>query len=374
MTAQTTDGVLPVPQPGDILVMVGTRKGTFLYWSDEARQQWHSSHHHLGWSIHALSYDPRTGAIYAATNSAVFGGLACHSLDGGQTWAHLNQGLDFAASEERRVREIWQVQPGHADHPGEVWAGTGVAGLFRSGDGGVQWEPVAGLNQRVASDQWMPGGGGLILHTILTDPTDANRLYVAVSAGGAYRSDDHGVTWQPINRNVRVDFMPDPFPETGQCVHKMVMHPARPDVLFQQNHCGIYRSDNRGDDWVDISEGLPSRFGFPMVIHPHDPRTVYTVPLVADVQRVVPDGQMAVWRTRDDGNSWEALTTGLPSDAWLTILRDAMATDPCQDAGIYVGTTTGQLFHSRNGGDEWGLLADHLPPIQSVSATRVNAR
>ncbi|MBW7882290.1 MAG: exo-alpha-sialidase [Caldilineaceae bacterium] len=361
------------PGKGDILVAVGTRKGLFCFWSDDTRRTWRRSHHHMGWSTHATSYDPAHHTIYAATNSPVFGGLVQRSQDGSRTWEHFNEGLDFGEGEERRVREIWQVQPGHAGRPGEVWAGTGVAGLFRSEDHGSKWQPVSQLNGRHEQDSWQPGGGGLILHTILPDPSDANRVYVAVSAGGAYRSEDRGATWKAINHGVRADFSPDPYPETGQCVHKMVIHPARPNVLFQQNHCGVYRSDDRGDNWVDISEGLPSRFGFPMVVHPHDPHTVYVTPLVGDDQRFVPDGQMAVWRTQDDGASWQRLTAGLPDNAWLTILRDAMATDPCDDAGVYVGTTTGEVFFSRDSGEHWEVLADMLPPVLSISAMRMAA-
>jgi len=361
------------PAAGDVLVMVGTRKGAFLFWSDDARRTWQRSEHHMGWSTRAMSYDARTNTIYAAVSSDVFGGLVQRSRDGGRTWEHFNDGLDFPAHEERRVREIWQVQPGHAQRPGEVWAGTGEAGLFRSRDEGAHWEGVAGLNSRIATDNWMPGGGGLILHTILMDPTDPNRIYAAISAAGAYRSDDGGETWQPINKGVRADFMPEPTPETGHCVHKMALHPARPDVLFQQNHMGFYRSDDRGGQWTDISEGLPSRFGFPMAIHAHDPHTVYAAPLVADERRFMPEGQMAVWRTRDDGAHWQSLTNGLPDGAWLNVLRDAMATDPCESCGVYVGTRGGHLFYSRDEGDTWQSLTDYLPPVQSVAVARVVA-
>ena len=359
------------PQAGDVLVMAGTRKGTFLFWTGPERRTWQRSHHHLGWSIHALSYDPRHGSIYAAANSAVFGALVQRSDDGGQTWQHLNQGLDFAAEGERRVREVWQVAPGHPDRPHEVWAGSREAGLFRSEDRGSTWTEVRGLNEHATKDSWMPGGGGLILHTIVVDPEEPARMYACVSAGGAYRSDDGGSSWQPANRGTRADFMPDPYPETGQCVHKLALHPARPQVLYQQNHCGMYRSDDRGASWVDISEGLPSRFGFPIAVHGHDPRTVYVVPLTGDDRRFVPDGQMAVWRSRDEGNSWERLTSGLPDYAWLTVLRDALATDTCDPSGVYVGTTTGQLFYSRDEGDHWESLADHLPPILAVSVAQV---
>jgi hypothetical protein len=359
------------PQTGDVLVLVGTKKGTFLFWSDPARRVWQRSHHHLGWSTYAISYDARHGSILAATNSAVFGALVQRSDDFGVTWEHLNQGLDFSGEDERRVREVWQVQPGHADRPDEVWAGSRQGGVFSSTGRGQTWGEVPALNRHATTDTWYPGGGGLILHTILTDPSDAQRVYACISTGGAYRSDDGGASWKPINRGVRADFLPDVYPETGQCVHKMVLHPARPQVLFQQNHCGVYRSDDRGDTWVDISEGLPSRFGFPMAIHPHDPHTVYVVPLTSDDQRFVPEGQMAVWRSRDEGQTWRRLTDGLPDPAWLTILRENLATDPCDPAGVYVGTTTGQLFYSRDEGEHWETLADYLPPVLSVSAVQV---
>lgn len=359
------------PGPGDILVMAGTRKGAFLFWSDGARLVWRRSHHHMGWAVHAITYDARDGSILAATNSDVFGALVQRTRDGGATWQHFNQGLDFDGAGEERVRQVWQVEPGHASQPERLWAGTREAGLFRSDDGGATWAGVASLNERRERDGWMEGGGGLILHTIIQDPSDPQRIYAAISAGGAYRSDDGGATWRPINRNVRAGFLPDPYPETGQCVHKMALHPARPNVLFQQNHDGVYRSDDCGDSWVDISAGLPSRFGFPLVVHPHDPRTVYVVPLTADERRVTPDGQMALWRTKDDGATWQRLDRGLPANAWLTVLRDALAVDPADPAGIYVGTKGGQLFFSRNEGDDWETLADYLPPVLAVSAAHV---
>jgi hypothetical protein len=352
-------------------VLVGTKKGAFLFWSDESRKAWSHSEHHVGWMTHTVTYDPRHDAIYAGTTSWVFGGLVQRSADHGATWEHFNQGLDFPADEERRVREIWQVQAGHTEHPDQVWAGTGEAGLFVSNDRGTTWSGVEALNNRKSSDVWNPGGGGLILHTILPDASDPNRIYVAVSAGGAYRSDDAGASWKPINRGIPVDFLPDPTSETGTCVHKMVYNPLRPNVLFQQNHGGFYRSEDYGDNWTDISEGMPSRFGFPMAIHPHDPRTVYAVPLQSDDRRVTPEGQMAVWRTRDDGNSWSGLTSGLPGDAWLTILRDALATDDCEECGVYVGDTGGHLFYSRDEGESWQIMANFLPPILSIRAARV---
>ncbi|RIK58281.1 MAG: glycoside hydrolase [Chloroflexi bacterium] len=366
-----SNGNWQTPPAGSVVVMAGTRKGTFLFYSDPARRTWHRTQAHLGWSTHAVNYDPRHNALYAATNSAVFGALVQRSDDGGVTWQHFNQGLDFDAGQEERVREVWQVQPGHADRPDEVWAGTNAAGLFRSDDRGVTWSPVTSLQERSKTDNWFPGGGGLILHTIVPDPARPDRLYAGISAAGVYRSDDGGASWQPMNRNVRADFMPDPYPETGHCVHKMVVSAAAPDRLYQQNHCGVYRSDDGGGWWEDISDGLPSRFGFPMAIHPHDADTVWVVPLTGDDRRVVPDEQMAVWRSRNRGLAWERLTNGLPYPAYFTILRDALATDACDPAGVYVGTTTGQLFYSRDEGERWELLADHLPPVLAVHAAQI---
>ncbi|SRR6266545_976225 len=248
-----------------------------------------------------------------------------------------------------------------------MWAGTREAGLFRSRDSGRTWESVAGLNDHPTRAAWEEGGGGLLLHTILIDPENPNWMYACVSMGGAYRSEDAGASWQPINRGV-ADSLPGVSPGTHQCVHKMALHPARPAVLFQQHHTGVYRSDDCGDRWVDISDGLPSRFGFPLAIHPHDPDTVYVVPHVSEKQRAVPEGRMAVWRSRSGGARWESLSAGLPDHAWLTILREGLAVDSCDPAGVYVGTNTGQVFYSRDEGAHWELLADYLPAVMSVNA------
>lgn len=358
------------PRPGDVLVMVGTRKGTFLFWSDSARRTWRRSHHHGEWSVHAVSYDERSGSIYAATNNNYLNERTSiqHSADGGATWREAARGPAF--DDGRRAWQIWQVVPGHSQRPGELWAGTREAGLFCSRDSGETWESVAGLNGHPTRSTWEEGGGGLLLHTILIDPENPSQLYACVSMGGAYRSDDGGGSWQPINHEVPPPFLDAP-PGPNKCVHKMVLHPARPAVLFQQHHRGVYRSDDRGDSWIDISDGLPSRFGFPLAVHPHDPNTVYVVPHMSDKQRVVLDGRMAVWRTRSGGTSWESLSTGLPDNVWLTILRESLAVDTCDPAGVYVGTSTGQVFYSRDDSAHWELLADYLPSVISVSAARV---
>lgn len=360
------------PRPGDVLVLVGTRKGSFLFWSDPARRGWRRAEHHAQASVNSLVYDRRDGAIYAAANGNFFnrGRAIQRSADLGATWEVLPGALAF--DDDRSVAQIWQVAPGHPSRPAELWAGTREAGLFRSRDGGATWQGVAGLNDHPTRESWQEGGAGIILHTIVVDPETPARMYACVSAGGVYRSEDDGATWRPINRGVRADFLPDLCPVAGHCPHKLALHPARPAVLFQQNHCGVYRSDDHGDTWLDISDGLSSRFGFPIAVHPHDPATIYAVPLVADKHRVVPDGRMAVWRSRSAGDGWECLGQGLPSqNAWLTILRESLAVDACDPAGVYVGTTSGQVFYSRDEGDHWELLADYLPAVVSVNAALV---
>jgi photosystem II stability/assembly factor-like uncharacterized protein len=239
----------------------------------------------------------------------------------------------------------------------------------------VSWEHVSGLRAHPSTPGWQPGNGGLILHSIVPHPTDPDRMWVGISSVGTFHTRDGGTTWTAQNRGVRAGFMPDPFPETGQCVHKLVLHPDRPDVLFQQNHCGVYRSDDAGDSWIEITEGLPSEFGFPMVIHPHRPGTAYVIPLnAADQGRYVPDGSMAVWRTRDDGANWERLGSGLPQhEAWVGVLREAMATGPGDPASIYFGTSTGQLYGSDDDGETWRLIASHMPGISSVETAVIDA-
>jgi hypothetical protein len=275
--------------------------------------------------------------------------------------------------EPEKLNKVWHILPGRESEPGVLYAGAQPATLFISTDRGESWTLNEGLYDHPQRGSWNPGAGGLCLHTILLDPKNPKRMFVAISAAGCYRSDDGGGTWAPYNKNVRADFNPDRFPEFGQCVHKMAFHPSRPELIYQQNHCGVYRSDNAGEDWLDIGDGrLPSRFGFPIVVHPHDPLTVYVVLEQSDEYRMSVDGKFAVWRSRDAGESWQRLTAGLPENAHLVVLRDAMATDTLEDAGLYVGTDTGQLFYSRDAGDTWELLADYLPPILSVETAVVS--
>ena len=252
-----------------------------------------------------------------------------------------------------------------------MYAGVERAGIFKSEDGGANWSGLAGLHNHPHVPTWEPGGGGLCLHTIVRHLDDPDRMWVAISTGGVYRTDDGGRSWNPKNVGISAVFMPDPYPEYGQCVHKIAMATGQPDTLYAQNHGGVYRSDDGGDQWNDIAPGLPSDFGFPLVTHPHDPDSVYVVPLAADTARYVPEGKMAVYRTQDRGANWTMQHQGMPAPAYMVILRDAMDADDCDEHGLYVGTTTGQLFHSRDEGRTWQTLADYLPPIYGVTAVRV---
>jgi hypothetical protein len=377
-----------------VLVMVGTNKGGFVFRSDAARKSWQPGEMLFkGWKVMHMTLDPRDRRMHAAIVSYVFGSTTHYSDDLGRTWSQADQvpaftrpsksGRPIGSQEEARdedaararpeqVTAVWNIAPGRASEPGVLYAGVQPAALFRSQDRGQTWQLVEPLYDHPHRGQWAPGAGGLCLHTILPHPSDARRMWVAISAGGTYATEDGGETWSPRNKNVRADFMPDPLPEFGQCVHRVAFHPSRPEVLYQQNHCGVYRSDNAGLDWVDIGEGrLPSRFGFPVAVHPHEPDTVYVVLEESDQYRMSVDGKFAVWRSRDRGESWQRLSTGLPQRAHLVVLRHGMAADSLDETGIYLGTHTGQLFFSRDAGDTWELLADYLPPILSVEAAVV---
>jgi hypothetical protein len=380
-----------------VLVFVGTTKGGFIFSSDTKRKKWQMSDIQFkSWNMMHMKLDPRDNRLHAAVNHFVYGPTTHYSDDFGVTWTQAKQnpiiprpsrsgrppstveeafrseGGEEIKDKPEKMIKVWNITPGRAEEPNVLYAGAQPASLFISKDRGETWEINEGFYDHPHRGNFFPGNGGFCLHTILLDPSNLNRMYIAMSTGGCYRTDDGGQTWSPFNKNVRADFSPEKFPEYGQCVHKMTMHPANPNVLYQQNHCGIYRSDNAGEDWIDIGDGkLPTRFGFPIAVHPTDPQTIYVVPEESDEYHMSVDGSLAVWRSRDAGESWQRMSKGLPEHARVDVLREAMSTDSFEDAGIYFGTNTGQLFYSRDSGDSWELLADFLPPIQSVEAAVV---
>lgn len=356
---------------GDTVVMAGTRKGLFLFQSRDRRRWRALPPSFAGVPVNHAVLDPRDGrTVWAAVNSMHWGPTVARTRDLGARWQRPKEGPRFPEGSGRSVDKVWHVAPGLDE--GEVWAGVEPAGLFRSGDGGQTWEGVEGLNERPDRKEWMPGGGGLCLHTVLPYPGDPGRMVAAASAVGVFGTNDRGKSWRVMNGGVRADFLPAKRTEEaqlGSCPHKLVRDPADPAVLYMQNHFGAYRR-RRGDAaWTDISRGLPSRFGFPMAAHPRDRGTVYVVPLEGDFNRVAKDGSFAVWRTRDGGKRWQMLSKGLPQrGAWFTVLREGLATDAQDPSGVYVGTTTGQVYASRDEGQNWALLADHLPQVVSVAA------
>ncbi len=378
-------------------VLIGTSKGGFIFESDAARKKWQVSDIQFkSWNVMHIQMDPRNQRFHAATDHFVYGPTTHYSDDFGKTWTQARQvptltrasksgrpastvdeafrsesGENIKDKPEKMIK-VWNITPGRANEPNVLYAGAQPASLFVSKDCGETWTLNEQLFDHPHRGDWGPGAGGLTLHTIILDPMNLNRMYIAVSAAGCYRTDDGGATWSPYNKNVHACFRPDEFPEYGQCVHKMTMHPSNPNVLFQQNHCGVYRSDNAGEDWIDIGKDkLPAKFGFPIAVHPTEPKTIYIALEESDEYRMSVDGKFSVWRSKDAGESWTRMSKGLPDKAHLVVLREAMATDTFEDAGIYVGTNTGQLFYSRDSGDNWELMADFLPPIQSVEAAVV---
>jgi photosystem II stability/assembly factor-like uncharacterized protein len=362
---------------GDVLVMVGTLKGAFFFWSDRARRTWRVEGPHFpGESVYALAFDDRGGRrrLYAATKNFHYGSVLRASDDFGRTWtAPDRQNVRFPEDSGLSLAQIWQICPGPAAEPDKIYAGVEPSALFESNDAGETWTAVDGLLKHEHRPQWTPGNGGMCLHTIIPDPANPRRMVVAMSTGGVYRTEDGGASWRARNSGVRAEFRPDKYPEFGQCVHKVVHHPAKPGRLFLQNHWGLYRSDDWGDKWTDVANGVPSDFGFAMQMHPTDPDTVYIVPLEADTFRCCPEAKLRVYRTRDAGKSWKPLSKGLPQDgAYETVLRDALTADSFDSAGIYFGTRSGKLYGSANNGDNWKELADGLPAIVCVKAAVVN--
>lgn len=362
---------------GDVVLLVGTRKGAFILSGDKSRKNWALSGPHCkGGDVYHMTYDPRNGgSVITATNYMIWGQQIHMSNDLGQTWSQSQESPNFAHREGMTVKNLWHVEPGRDDEPGVLYAGVDPASLFKSEDNGATWQEVTGLTDHPTREQWQPGLGGLCNHSIVLDPANKDRMWVGMSSIGVFGTSDGGQSWQPMNKGVRADFMPEKFPDFGQCTHKLLAHASQPNLLYQQNHCGVYRSDNGGESWNDITEGLPSRFGFVLGLHSQDPKTLYVIPedeaieegAVGGEFRVVSGAKFRVFRSRNAGQDWEPMTKGLPQkNAYLHCMREGMATDSLDPCGIYVGTTNGQVFYSKDDGDSWELMIEYLPPINSI--------
>jgi photosystem II stability/assembly factor-like uncharacterized protein len=352
-----------------VVLLIGTMKGVFLYHSDENRRGWHLTGPHLGgWEIFSLCGDSRNGRILAGTGHFTHGPTIRTTRDFGATWESVEKTPAFPEGSKFELKHIWQIVPGNTTQPGIWYAGVDDAALFVSRDDGNTWRELDGLTKHPTRPRWVPGFGGLCLHSVLVDPADDRRLWVGISAVGVFRSDDAGETWTLRNEglhNVAPEYVADP--EMGRCVHKMAVDPNRPGVLYLQFHGGVFKSENAGDSWVRISSGLPHDFGFPMAVTQRS--DIFVVPLLSDENRVVPDGALKVWRSRDQGRTWRAMTSGLPQkDHYVGVLRDAMTADPLSPAGLYLGTTSGELFHSKDDGENWERLPAQLPRITTLKA------
>ena len=352
-----------------IAVWAGTRKGAFVFRS-RTRKTWSvEGPFFRGWEVNHVAQDPREPQrLYAAVNSAWFGAHIHASTNAGKTWKLSEAGLEMKCIPETSLKRIWRIEPGAADEPAVVYAGGDPGVLFRSADWGRTWEEVPSRTAHPTRPRWTPGAGGMCLHSIQC--LGGGRMVVAISAAGAFRTTDGGATWTPFNQNVRADFQPDKYPEVGQCVHKLLAHPRQPEALYQQNHCGIYKARFDANKWTDISRGLPSRFGFGLAVPAAEPETLFTVPIESSEYRCTPEGKFRVARSRDGGRTWKLLTRGLPQrHAHLLVLREAMAADDRSPAGVYVGATSGEIFHTADAGESWSVMAEHLPAVISLTVT-----
>lgn len=351
------------------VLLVGTAKGAFVCSSTDGRRNWKvSGPYFKGNPIYHLSHDARNGMLLASVNDNHWGPSVARSFDGGKTWKLPKTPPKFPKNSGLSVSRVWHIEPGLEDEPEVVYAGVEPACLFKSEDRGESWSPNEALMNHRTRKKWQPGGGGLCLHTILLNEGRPKSMHVAISAVGTMFTDDGGESWTFQNKNVLAEFLPDKYPVFGQCAHKLARHPSRQDVIFQQNHCGVYRSDDGGRNWKDIRNNLPSRFGFPVAVDANEPDRVYVAPLEADYARVPPDGHFAVWASDNGGKEWSRLDAGFPRMSYFTVLREGMTADGGDPCGLYVGTTTGQLFASRNQGRRWHRITDGMPPILSVTA------
>ncbi len=383
-----------------VRVLVGTRKGAFILESDGKRERWDVSGPHFGgWELYHIKGSPvDPNRLYASQTSDWFGQVIQRSNDGGKTWeapggepqararrnaCRPSNKFVYDTSPETgkpltthqfydgtqhpwAFKRVWHLEPSLTD-PDTVYAGVEDAALFRSTDGGTSWQELAGLRGHGTGPKWQPGAGGMCLHTIILDPADPGRIYIAISAAGAFRTDDAGKTWRPINRGLHSPYIPDPNAEVGHCVHHVAMHPSRPGVLFMQKHWDVMRSDDAGDSWHEVSGNLPTDFGFVIDVHAHEPETIYVVPIKSDGEHYPPEGKLRVYRSRAGGNEWEALTKGLPqNNCYVNVLRDAMAVDSLDSCGVYFGTTGGQVYASADAGDNWAPIVRDLPAVLSV--------
>jgi len=362
-----------------VRVLVGTRKGAFILTADGQRKQWNvSGPHFAGWEIYHIKGSPaRPDRLYASQSSGWFGQMIQRSDDGGETWEAVGKEFKYdgtpgthqwydGTQHPWEFKRVWHLEPSPVD-PEIVYAGVEDAALFRTEDGGQSWQEFPGLRE-VKGNLWQPGAGGMCLHTIVLDPNDSGRIFIAISAAGVFRTDDGGKTWKAGNRGLKSPYeLPDPDAEVGHCVHRIAMHPSRPSVLFMQKHWDVMRTDDAGENWQEVSGNLPSDFGFPIQVHAHEPDTVYVVPIKSDSEHFPPEGKLRVYRSRTGGNDWEPLTQGLPQkDCYVNVLRDAMAIDSLEPCGVYFGTTGGQVYLSAENGDTWSPIVRDLPAVLSV--------